>query len=80
MKEFPRKSLCGYTEPMSRPQLLILIGILVALSPFVGFPLSWLTWALPVLGLATLVIGISLRPVPTPVKLPSHDSSQNPAS
>lgn len=46
---------------MSRESLLILLGILVALSPFLGIPLSLLAWILPVLGLVTLGIGISLR-------------------
>lgn len=46
---------------MSRESLLILLGVLVALSPFLGIPLSLLAWILPVLGLVTLGIGVSLR-------------------
>ncbi|MDB5237327.1 MAG: hypothetical protein JWL88_429 [Parcubacteria group bacterium] len=44
---------------MSRDRLLILIGTLVLVSPFVGLPLSILTWILPVLGGLVLGIGIS---------------------
>lgn len=37
----------------------MLLGILVALSPFSGLPLAILSWILPVLGLAVLAIGIT---------------------
>ena len=46
---------------MSRESMLILLGILVVLSPFLGLPLSMLAWLLPFLGLVILGIGISLR-------------------
>ena len=46
---------------MSRESMLILLGILVMLSPFLGLPLSLLAWLLPFLGFVTLGIGISLR-------------------
>jgi hypothetical protein len=62
---------------MSRESLLILLGILVALSPFLGIPLSLLAWILPVLGLVTLGIGISLRTERTRSARPttSHEAS-----
>ncbi len=44
---------------MSRERLLMLLGILVVLSPFVGLPLAILTWILPVLGASVLAIGAS---------------------
>jgi cytochrome c-type biogenesis protein CcmH/NrfF len=44
---------------MSRERLLMLIGIFVLVSPFVGLPLTILTWILPVLGGITLGIGAS---------------------
>lgn len=37
----------------------MLLGVLVALSPFSGLPLAILSWILPVLGLAVLLIGIT---------------------
>ncbi len=45
---------------MSRESLLILIGTLVALSPFVGLPLAWLAFIVPALGGVTVLIGFSL--------------------
>lgn len=44
---------------MSRSYVLIPLGILVALSPYVGVPYSYLMWALPVLGLIILLVGVS---------------------
>jgi TRAP-type C4-dicarboxylate transport system permease small subunit len=46
---------------MSRVSTLILLGVLVFLSPFLGLPLSWLFWILPILGIAIVVAGLSLR-------------------
>jgi hypothetical protein len=31
------------------------------LSPFLGLPVSWLAWILPILGIIAAVIGYSLR-------------------
>lgn len=44
---------------MSRERLLIIFGLLVLLSPFVGLPLAILRWILPVLGAAVVLIGIT---------------------
>lgn len=60
---------------MSRASLLILIGVLIALSPFSGLPMAWLSFALPVLGLLTLAIGISFRPKKSAPTNPSHEAS-----
>ena len=44
---------------MSRERLLIAIGLLVMLAPFVGLPLSILRWFFLGIGLAVVLIGIS---------------------
>ncbi|MBP9816777.1 MAG: hypothetical protein KBD05_02010 [Candidatus Pacebacteria bacterium] len=46
---------------MSRAGTLILLGILIALTPFIGLPLSLLAWVLPILGLLVLLTGVALR-------------------
>jgi ABC-type xylose transport system permease subunit len=46
---------------MSRSSTLITLGILIALSPFLGLPHAWLVIVLPVLGFLTLLIGYLLR-------------------
>lgn len=46
---------------MSRELLLIVLGLLSALVPFIGLPYSWLMIILPVLGVAVAGIAFSLR-------------------
>lgn len=46
---------------MSRESVLVLLGLLIVLSPFVGLPLEILAWILPVLGFAVAGIGVALR-------------------
>lgn len=46
---------------MSRPSSLILLGALVILAPFSGFPSSWITLFLVVLGALTVLVGFSLK-------------------
>ncbi len=46
---------------MSRSLMLIVLGVVIALSPFSGLPLAVLTWILPVLGLIAIAIGVSYR-------------------
>lgn len=46
---------------MSRESVLIVLGLLVVLSPFIGLPLEILAWVLPVLGLIVVGIGVALR-------------------
>ncbi|MEK9160520.1 MAG: hypothetical protein AAB440_00590 [Patescibacteria group bacterium] len=46
---------------MSRARTLILLGVLVGLSPFLGLPMWLLMWVLPILGLMVLLTGLSLR-------------------
>jgi hypothetical protein len=46
---------------MSRPSVLILLGILIVLTPFSGLPVGIRTPLLVVFGAYVLGIGISLR-------------------
>jgi uncharacterized membrane protein len=46
---------------MSRESLLVLLGVIIALSPYLGIPVVWLAVILPLLGVAIAVIGASLR-------------------
>jgi len=39
----------------------MILGALVFVSPWVGIPMAWLQWALLVLGLAIIAIGVTLR-------------------
>ncbi len=50
-----------YTPPMRRESILMIAGILTALSPFSGLPLSWRMWLLLVLGIVVSVTGYTLR-------------------
>jgi hypothetical protein len=70
---------------MKRENVLIALGVLVAISPYLGIPLSILGIALPVLGLFIIVIGImmrrtdqlSLRHAASERALPIHEVSQD---
>ncbi|HVX90771.1 MAG TPA: hypothetical protein VHC20_04040 [Candidatus Paceibacterota bacterium] len=42
---------------MSKETTLIIVGVLVVLSPFLGLPESWLSVILPALGAVILVMG-----------------------
>lgn len=46
---------------MSRESTLIFLGVLIALSPFIGLPYSWLMVILPILALALVLIAVALR-------------------
>lgn len=46
---------------MSRESILIILGVLIAVSPWCGLPLAVLTWILLVLGLAIAFVGFTLR-------------------
>lgn len=46
---------------MSRESLLIIVGLLLMLSPFVGLPLALLMWFYLAVGLAVALVGASLR-------------------
>jgi hypothetical protein len=51
----------GYTLHMSRPSILILLGGLTVLLPFLGLPSTLRTPLLVVFGAYVLGIGLSLR-------------------
>ena len=59
--------------------MLMILGGVVILSPFLGLPLSILTWILPVLGLAILAIGFSYRKR-VPVETEANHESALPSS
>lgn len=46
---------------MSIEALLILLGVLVALSPFLGLPHAWVMGISLILGIAVIAIGVMLR-------------------
>ena len=46
---------------MTRESLLILLGALLIISPFLGLPYTWLMVIVPVLALCVLIIGMTLR-------------------
>ncbi len=46
---------------MSRESILIILGVLVLIAPWSGLPLAWLEWILPILGLAIVFTGVTLR-------------------
>ena len=46
---------------MSKETVLIALGAITALSPYLGLPLSVLEILLPVIGLLVALVGIALR-------------------
>jgi|CXWL01.1.fsa_nt_gi cytochrome c-type biogenesis protein CcmH/NrfF len=46
---------------MSREGVVMVFGILTAVSPFLGLPYTWLMWMLPILGLVSFGLALSLR-------------------
>lgn len=69
---------------MKRENVLIALGILVAVSPYLGVPLSILGFVLPILGLLVIIVGVmirrtnqlSLRHVASERALPIHESPE----
>lgn len=47
---------------MSRPHLLIMFGLLVALAPFSGLPASWLELLMPIIAVGIVALGYSFLP------------------
>lgn len=63
---------------MSRPTMLIVLGVMVLLAPFSGLPMAILTWILPLLGLVVLAIGISMhreQKASIAARTPSHETT-----
>ncbi len=52
----------AYNQSMSRPQILVLLGCVVALGPFLGLPISWLEILMPVVGVIIISIAYSFLP------------------
>lgn len=46
---------------MSREGIIMVLGVVVILSPFVGLPYAWLFWVLPIIGIAVFALALSLR-------------------
>lgn len=62
---------------MSRNLMLIVLGVIIAVSPFSGLPMRILAWILPVLGLLAVAIGVSYR---RRVIVPTHEASLSSSS
>lgn len=62
---------------MSREGIVIVLGVLVAVSPFIGLPYYLLAWVLPVLGLACAGIALSLRVRRTRARAPQPSPSSS---
>lgn len=50
-----------YTLPMLDKRLPIVLGIVIALAPFLGLPYVYLMWILPLLGVAVIVTAFLRR-------------------
>ena len=46
---------------MTRESVLIILGVIIAASPYLGLPRSILGILLPILGLIVLAIGVMMR-------------------
>jgi hypothetical protein len=66
---------------MSRENVLVLLALIVALTPFLGIPLAWLSILLPILALLIAGIAYSLRArrlnatAPAPAPAPAHEKT-----
>jgi hypothetical protein len=56
---------------MSRETILIILGVLVALSPWSGLPPLWMEIVLVMLGLGIIAIAVTLRGRKAGVSLPA---------
>ncbi len=57
---------------MTRPSILITLGVIIVLLPFSGLPISFRSFIMPLAGLAVIGVGISLR---APKALPPLESA-----
>lgn len=46
---------------MHRESILIVLGVLIFIAPYLGLPYSWLMVLLPAFGLLVLAVGLSIR-------------------
>ncbi|HEY0010291.1 MAG TPA: hypothetical protein VGB97_00050 [Candidatus Paceibacterota bacterium] len=63
---------------MSRETALIGLGVLIALAPYLGLPLSILGIVLPVLGLIVAAVGATLRGRNGHALVPQHTVHEAP--
>ncbi len=61
---------------MTKDTLLMLVGGLVALLPFLGFPNAWDTVILVFLGACVIALGIAVRR--TPSRTPASSTHETP--
>ncbi len=64
---------------MHRQRMLIILGVLIALAPYLGLPYGWLMFLLPLLGIIVLSLGLSLRikrRAPLADETPSHEAER----
>lgn len=62
---------------MSRETTLMLLGVLIVIAPFVGLPLSVLSFVLPVLGFCVALVGILMRIArPSEPRATPHESEE----
>ena len=65
---------------MAREVTLIILGILVALSPYLGLPLRFLAVLLPIFGIGIVILGLAARAhmkrSRSAVSLPSYDPAE----
>lgn len=54
---------------MTRESVLIVLGVLIALAPWSGVPLSTLSWVLVLLGLLVIGIAVTLRARSTSISI-----------
>lgn len=63
---------------MSKRTTLILLGLLIVITPFVGLPYSYLMWVLPILGLLVAYLGYSRRSIRMPAEDPAlHEGPES---
>lgn len=63
---------------MTTARLLIVFGVLVLVSPYLGLPYSWLMFLLPVLGVVILALGVRLHQKARKASAPApYDTQQS---
>ncbi len=67
----------GRLGGMNSPRALVLLGIVTALSPFVGLPYSWLRVLLPILGIVIVVVAFRVRAIRPRRVEPVYDEQAN---
>ncbi|KND50774.1 MAG: hypothetical protein ABA06_04790 [Parcubacteria bacterium C7867-001] len=60
---------------MTRETALIALGVLIMLTPFIGLPVSWRAYIVPVLGLLVVLVAVTLRARRMRTVAPSPETS-----